>query len=246
MEYKLNLSSTENKDLISYCNLNDLRISEVIKKSYLEGFNIERYGLLNTGGTREKQVEKEVIVEKRVEIPVEVIKEVVKIEYVEVEKLNELLKLDKKKSNFVAVLVKPNEDILEKIKHLPFDYYQIYDCTPEEIKMIKKKYNRKIITALTIKDKSDVQKYLLFSEVTDIYLFDSKGYEKSMTFDHNLIQKIKVSKPLMIAGNIQINDNLENYKKIADIIDISGGLETSGVKDKSKIDIFLNKVKNET
>ena len=169
--------------------------------------------------------------------------------YVEVEKLNELLKLDKKKSNFVAVLVKPNEDILEKIKHLPFDYYQIYDCTPEEIKMIKKKYNRKIITALTIKDKSDVQKYLLFSEVTDIYLFDSKGYEKSMTFDHNLIQKIKVSKPLMIAGNIQINDNLENYKKIADIIDISGGLETSGVKDKSKIDIFLNKMKqvhNET
>ena len=169
--------------------------------------------------------------------------------YVEVEKLNELLKLDKKKSNFVAVLVKPNEDILEKIKHLPFDYYQIYDCTPEEIKMIKKKYNRKIITALTIKDKSDVQKYLLFSEVTDIYLFDSKGYEKSMTFDHNLIQKIKVSKPLMIAGSIQINDNLENYKKIADIIDISGGLETSGVKDKSKIDIFLNKIEqaqNET
>ena len=169
--------------------------------------------------------------------------------YVEVEKLNELLKLDKKKSNFVAVLVKPNEDILEKIKHLPFDYYQIYDCTPEEIKLIKKKYNRKIITALTIKDKSDVQKYLLFSEVTDIYLFDSKGYEKSMTFDHNLIQKIKVSKPLMIAGNIQINDNLENYKKIADIIDISGGLETSGVKDKSKIDIFLNKIEqgqNET
>ena len=169
--------------------------------------------------------------------------------YVEVEKLNELLKLNKKKSNFVAVLVKPNEDILEKIKHLPFDYYQIYDCTPEEIKMIKKKYNRKIITALTIKDKSDVQKYLLFSKVTDIYLFDSKGYEKSMTFDHNLIQKIKVSKPLMIAGNIQINDNLENYKKIADIIDISGGLETSGVKDKSKIDIFLNKIEqgqNET
>ena len=169
--------------------------------------------------------------------------------YVEVEKLNELLKLDKKKSNFVAVLVKPNEDILEKIKHLPFDYYQIYDCTPEEIKMIKEKYNRKIITALAIKDKSDVQKYLLFSEVTDIYLFDSKGYEKSMTFDHNLIQKIKVSKPLMIAGNIQINDNLENYKKIADIIDISGGLETSGVKDKSKIDIFLNKIEqaqNET
>ena len=169
--------------------------------------------------------------------------------YVEIEKLNELLKLDKKKSKFVAVLVKPDEDILEKIKHLPFDYYQIYDCTAEEIKEIKQKYNKKIITALTINDETDVKKYQLFSEVTDIYLFDSKGYEKSMTFDHALIEKIKINKPLMIAGNIQVNDNLENYKKIADIIDISGGLETSGVKDKSKIDIFLNKVEqvhNET
>ena len=168
---------------------------------------------------------------------------------VEVEKLNELLKLDKKNSYFVAVLVKPDEDILEKIKHLPFDYYQLYDCTPEETKEIKKKYDKKIITALTIKDESDVQKHNLFSEVADIYLFDSKGYEKSMAFDHELIQKIKVNKPLMLAGNIQINDNLENYNKIADIIDISGGLETSGVKDKSKIDIFLNKMKqvhNET
>jgi phosphoribosylanthranilate isomerase len=48
----------------------------------------------------------------------------------------------------------------------------------------------------------------------------------------------------MIAGNIQINENLENLKKIADIIDISGGLETSGLKDISKIETFLNKIKN--
>ena len=169
--------------------------------------------------------------------------------YVGIEKLNELLVIDKKKSNFVAVLVKPDEEILEKIKHLPFDYYQIYDCAPEEIKKIKERYNKRIITALTVVNETDVQKYHLFSEVTDIYLFDSKGYEKSMTFDHDLIKKIKINKPLMIAGDIQINDHLENYKKIADIIDISGGLETSGVKDKSKIDIFLNKVEqiqNET
>ena len=169
--------------------------------------------------------------------------------YVEFEKLKELVSVDKKKCNFVSVLVKPDEEILEKIKDLSFDYYQIYDCTPEEIRSIKKKYNKKIITALTIKDDSDVQKYHLFSEMTDIYLFDSKGYEKSMAFDHKLIQNIETTKPLMIAGNIQLDDNLENYKKITDIIDISGGLETFGLKDTSKIDIFLNKIEqinNET
>ena len=48
----------------------------------------------------------------------------------------------------------------------------------------------------------------------------------------------------MIAGNIQINDDFEKFTKIADIIDISGGLETSGIKDISKIEIFLNKIKN--
>ena len=171
------------------------------------------------------------------------------LRYVDIKNLDKLLKVNKKKSNFVAVLVKPDNDILKKIEHLPFDYYQIYDCTPEEIRIIKQKYNKKIITALTVKDKKDVQKYLLFSSVTNIYLFDSKGYEKSMAFDHKLIQEIKVNKPLMIAGNIQVDDNLENYKKIADIIDISGGLETSGLKDKSKINIFLNKIEkiyNET
>ena len=162
--------------------------------------------------------------------------------FIKHDKLIKLLKINKKKTKYVAVLVNPDENILEKIKTLPFDYYQIYDSTPEEIGMIKKKYNKKIITALTIKDKIDVQNYKLFSKVTDIYLFDSKGYEKSMNFDHKLIQEIKINKPLMIAGNIQIDDNLENFKKIADIIDISGGLETSGVKDKSKINFFLNKI----
>ena len=169
--------------------------------------------------------------------------------FVENNKLKELLKVDKKNSKYVAVLVKPNEDILEKIKDLPFDYYQLYDCTPAEVKSIKEKYNKKIIVAITVKDQNDTVKYLEYNELADIILFDSKGYEKSMSFDHQLIKNIKINKELMLAGNIQIEDNLENYKEIADIIDISGGLETSGLKDISKINIFLNKIKlinNET
>ncbi len=65
-----------------------------------------------------------------------------------------------------------------------------------------------------------------------------------MPFDHTLIENLNLDKEIMIAGNIKINDNLENLKKIADIVDISGGLETAGLKDISKIEIFLNKIKN--
>ena len=164
--------------------------------------------------------------------------------YVNLEKLQTLLKVEKKKSQFVAVLVNPNYKTLEEIKNLPFDYYQLYDCSPTQVKSIKEKYKKKIITALTIKDKDDIERYKLYSDTTDIYLFDSKGYEKSLSFDHKLIKNLNLDKEIMLAGNIQINDELENYKKIADIIDISGGLETGGLKDISKIEIFLDKIKN--
>ena len=163
--------------------------------------------------------------------------------YVEINKLKDLLKIDKKNSSYVAVLVKPDTKILEDIKNLPFDYYQVYDCDPKEIKDIREIYNKKIITAFTVQSLDDVKKYNLYSDVSDIFLFDSKGYEKSMSFEHELIKNIKFNKEVMLAGNIQVNDELEKFKKIADIIDISGGVETSGVKDISKIEIFLNKIK---
>ena len=169
--------------------------------------------------------------------------------YVEINDLKKLVNVKKNKSEFVAVLVRPTDEILEGIKNLPFDYYQLYDCTPDEIKIIKQKYQKKIISVLTIKDESDVLSYKSFADVTDIYLFDSKGYEKSHSFDHKLIKNIKLNKELMLAGNIKFDDNLKNYEKIANYLDLSGGLETSGLKDTSKIDIFLNnlnKLKNET
>jgi phosphoribosylanthranilate isomerase len=163
--------------------------------------------------------------------------------FVEHNQLKKILKTDKVNSKYVAVLVRPDQNILEEIKYLPFDYYQVYDCTPAEIKIIKEKYNRKVIVAITIKDQNDIVKYMDYDECADIVLFDSKGYEKSMSFDHQLIKNLKMNKELMLAGNIQVEDSLENYKKIADIIDISGGLETSGLKDILKINTFLNKIK---
>ena len=70
-----------------------------------------------------------------------------------------------------------------------------------------------------------------------------------MSFQHSLLENIKFDKEVMLAGDIKINDNFENFKKIANIIDVSGGLETAGLKDISKIEHFLKKIKilnNET
>ena len=168
--------------------------------------------------------------------------------YVGHENLKKLINIDKKKINFVSVLVSPDDEILEKIKDLNFDYYQLYYVSPEKTKIIKEKYKVKIITALTIENKNDIKEYKKFESISEIILFDSKGYEKSIGFDHQLLNNVPTSVNKMLAGNIRYDDKLDKYSKITDIIDISGSLETLGEKDISKIKIFLeniSKIKNE-
>ena len=121
---------------------------------------------------------------------------------------------------------------------------RIYDCTPEEIKKIKEKYNKKIISALTISNQYDIDKYRDLDDITDILLFDSKGYEQSQSFNHELLNNVNTSKPIMVAGDIKTND-LVKFKDTPYLIDISGHLESKkGVKDLNKIDKFLNTVHN--
>ena len=160
--------------------------------------------------------------------------------FVEYEKLRALINVDKKKVNFTSVLVNPNNEILEKIKEINFDYYQLYNVSPKRTKEIKLKYKIKIITALTISGKDDVVKYKDYSDVSDIILFDSKGYHKSESFDHKLLDNVPSELNKMIAGNIQIND-IPTFKNKNFIIDLSGSLENeNGKKDLNKINKLLN------
>ena len=167
--------------------------------------------------------------------------------YVTFEKLRILTSVEKKNINFVSVLVDPNDEILEEIKGLNFDYYQLYDVEPNKTKMIKEKYGVKIITALTIKNKNDVNKYKNYLGITDIFLFDGKGYEKSISFDHKLLNFVPNSINKMIAGDIKIDD-ISNFNNKNIFVDLSGALENEeGKKDIKKINELLNLVKkNET
>ena len=160
--------------------------------------------------------------------------------FVEYEKLKELLNVDKRDIKFISVLVDPTDEILEKIKNLNFDYYQLYDVGPERTKKIKLKYKINIITAITVSSKDDVIKYKDYSKISDIILFDSKGYHKSESFDHSLLNEVPKKINKMIAGNIQIDD-IPYLKNREYMIDLSGALEdANGKKDINKIDKLLN------
>ena len=160
--------------------------------------------------------------------------------YVKYENLKDLINVNKKQINFVSVLVNPTNQLLEKIKGLNFDYYQLYDVDPIRTFEIKEKYKIKIISALTISNKEDVNRYKDYLKISDIILFDSKGYHRSESFDHNLLEQIPNEVNKMIAGNIQIDD-IPSFKNKNFMIDLSGALEDeNGKKDISKIDKLLN------
>ena len=75
-------------------------------------------------------------------------------------------------------------------------------------------------------------------------MWDSAGYEKSQSFDHAYLVKLPDNLVKIIAGDIQIDMNFSKLHKKAEIIDISGALESEiGIKDLKKIDIFLKNIK---
>ena len=164
--------------------------------------------------------------------------------YVAYENLKNLVNVNRKQTNFVSVLVSPTNQLLEKIKNLNFDYYQLYDVDPIRTFEIKEKYKIKIISALTISNKEDVERYKDYLKISDIILFDSKGYHRSQSFDHKLLEQVPSAINKMIAGNIQIDD-IPNLKNKDFIIDLSGSIENNeGKKDINKIDRLLKSFAN--
>ena len=163
--------------------------------------------------------------------------------FIEFEKAKELTKIEKKNTKYVAVLVNPNEDELEKFSKLNIDYFQIYgNYNNNYISSIKSQFNKKIIATIQVKNKKDVLNYKQFQDVADIILWDSSGLEYSLDWNFNWIRSVPNSITKMIAGNINI-DKLKKILKLADIVDVSGALETNKVKDIIKIKNFLNSLK---
>ena len=141
----------------------------------------------------------------------------------------------------VAILVKPKDNFVEKIKD-QFDFFQIYDTSPSRSKELKLIFNKKIIQAIKVKKKEDINLYKQYVGIADKFLFDSYAMEKSSIFDWSYLKNIEISE-WFLAGGININ-NLEKASKISKKIDISSGLEDNpGKKSVQKVSELLLKVK---
>ena len=142
----------------------------------------------------------------------------------------------------VAVLVKPENSFVEKIKD-QFDYLQLYETSPARSKVLKLISSKKIIQAIKVKKREDLDLYKQYIGIADEFLFDSPAMEKSSTFNWNYLKNVEI-KGWFLGGGININ-NLKKATNIAQKIDISSSLEDNpGKKSIQKVSDFLLKIKN--
>ena len=163
--------------------------------------------------------------------------------YISLDKAKELTKINKGNTKYVGVLVEPTIEQLNQFSELNFDYFQLYgNFHPDELISIKDKFKKKIISSIQVKKKEDIDNYKLVESNSDIILWDSSGYEESLSWDYNWLKPVSTKVEKMVAGNITI-DKIKNLVNLADTIDVSGALETNKVKDIDKIKEFNTVIK---
>ena len=163
--------------------------------------------------------------------------------HIPLKKAEHLTNINKGNTEYVGVLVKPTNEELDKFSKLNLDYFQLYgDFSSIELIKIKEKFKKKIITTIQVKTKEDVEKYRSIEKFSDIILWDSTGYEESLSWNYNWLKSISTKIEKMVAGNITV-DKIGDLIGLADTIDVSGALETNKVKDINKIKKFTNKIK---
>ena len=166
--------------------------------------------------------------------------------YISLEKAKNLTDIDKGNTKYVGVLVNPTDKELNEFSKLNLDYFQLYgNFYPSELIKIKEKFKKKIISSVQVKKREDIDKYKLIENDSDIILWDSSGYEESLSWDYSWLKPISTKVEKMVAGNITI-DKIKNLVNLADTIDVSGALETNKVKDIIKIKEFTTEIKRIT
>ena len=219
MNINIELTSKEHKDLLSYCKLNNFEPETILKSSYLEGFKIEKYGLLSgSGNIIEKEVIKEII--KYVEVPVIEEKEVVKIEYVEVEKLVEVVK------------EVPVEKIVEVIKEVPVDR-----VVEKIVEVTKEVPVERVVIQEVIKE-VPVEKVVKVSDDSHIneLLLKIQQLENQPPKIVETIKEVIKEVPVEVIKEVQVIKEVEVIKEV--IVE----KETSDNKLKPKLDALQNTV----
>ncbi|QOT00547.1 phosphoribosylanthranilate isomerase [Brevibacterium sp. JNUCC-42] len=170
----------------------------------------------------------------------------------------ELNQLESKLETFprlVGVFVNPDlPDLDDVFNQVPLDVFQLHGQeTPEFCQMVQTRYGKPVWKAIGIGAGSDSisERLTSYKNSVQAYLFDTHdqnqagGTGKKFIWTHIPdLQRMTAPLPAIIAGGISI-ENVETLLReyAPNLIDLSSGVETDGVKDASKIIELVERVK---
>jgi phosphoribosylanthranilate isomerase len=155
----------------------------------------------------------------------------------------EINKSIKKVGVFVDAAV---EEIISKIKKYDLDIIQLHgDESPEFCRNLKME-NIEIIKVFSVNDDFDFSLLEPFENACDYFLFDTKGKlpgGNGITFNWQILQQYKLTKPFFLSGGIGLND-IEDIKKLnlpIYAIDVNSKFEIeAGLKNIKLLKSFKN------
>ncbi len=154
------------------------------------------------------------------------------------------------KADIVAVTVNMDLDGLSRIRELVGpDTFQFHgEEAPEACASAKVMHGVKVMKAVPISERSDLEQALYYSIVADRILFDAKPPAGSdlpggngVSYDWALLKDLDLKKPFMLSGGLD-PDNVAEAIRVSGVseVDVSSGVERDkGVKDKDLISAFM-------
>lgn len=154
------------------------------------------------------------------------------------------------KAEIVAVTVNMDPDGLSRIRELVNpDMFQFHGSeAPEALAAAKVMQGTKVMKALSVAEREDLERAQYYSIVADSILFDAKPPKGSdlpggngVSYDWTLLKDLDIGKPFLLSGGLDPANVADAIRQSGvKAVDVSSGVEREkGVKDSELIRAFM-------
>ena len=150
----------------------------------------------------------------------------------------------------VALLVDPDDALVDQVAGLPIDVLQLHGHeAPERVAAIRARTGLPVMKAIGVRDAADLDAIPGYAAVSDQLLIDAKPPRDAilpggngLTFDWRLIAGRRWPVPWMLAGGLTADNVAEAIRLTgARQVDVSSGVEAApGRKDPDKVHAFVD------
>ncbi|MGD1922963.1 MAG: phosphoribosylanthranilate isomerase [Paracoccaceae bacterium] len=156
----------------------------------------------------------------------------------------------------VALVVNPEDSLIQELSRLPFDLLQLHGSEPpERVTELREKTGLPVMKVVGIADASDLEKITVYEPVADQLLVDAKPPRDAklpggngIQFDWRLIADREWKKPWMLAGGLTpANVGSAIQLTGARQVDVASGVEAApGIKSPALIRDFIEAARRPT